>query len=237
MFDMGFIEDVEKIIKNCPKERQTLFFSATISDSIKKLSKKYTKDAVNVFGKKMVDPSKLKQVYYDVQKNMKLSLLIHLLNNESSSLIMVFCNTRRNVDFVVSALRKNNLDAISIHGGLTQNKRTKTIKTFHKGKSRVLVCTDVAARGLHIDDVSHVYNYDLPKDPKDYIHRIGRTARAGEKGKVINLLCDYDHESFSRILNEYRNFNVEKLKKPYIKKAVLPRITKNKRRFNNNGRL
>ncbi len=234
MLDMGFIEDVEKIIKNCPRDRQTLFFSATISDDIKRLARRYTKDPINVSGIKMVDPGKLKQVYYDVSKNMKLSLLIHLLKNESSGLVMIFCNTRRNVDFVVKALRRNNVDAIATHGGLTQNKRTRTIETFHKGKAQVLVCTDVAARGLHIDDVSHIYNYDLPKDAKDYIHRIGRTARAGEEGKVINILCDYDYDSFSRILNEYRDFSIEKVKKPYIEKikipVVYPRVHRGQRR-------
>ena len=222
MLDMGFIDDVEKIIKNCPKERQTLFFSATISDDIKKLARRYTKDPINVFGNKMVDPAKLKQFYYDIGKNMKLSLLIHLLKNESSGLAMVFCNTRRNVDFIVKALKQNNIDAIATHGGLTQNKRTRTIETFHKGKAHVLVCTDVAARGLHIDDVSHIYNYDLPKDAKDYIHRIGRTARAGEKGKVINILSDHDYDSFSRILNEYRDFPIEKIEKPYMEKIKIP---------------
>ena len=222
MLDMGFIDDVEKIIRNCPRDRQTLFFSATISDDTKNLARRYTKDPINVSGIKMVDPGKLKQVYYDITKNMKLSLLIHLLKNESSGLVMVFCNTRRNVDFVVKALRQNNVNAIATHGGLTQNKRTRTIEIFHKGKAHVLVCTDVAARGLHIDDVSHIYNYDLPKDAKDYIHRIGRTARAGEEGKVINILCDYDYDSFSRILNEYRDFPIEKVEKPYIEKIKIP---------------
>jgi len=222
MLDMGFIEDVEKIISQCPRDRQTLFFSATISDDIKRLARRYTKNPINVSGIKMVDPSKLKQVYYDISKNMKLSLLTHLLKNESSGLVMVFCNTRRNVDFVVKALRQNKVNAIATHGGLTQNKRTRTIEIFHKGKAHVLVCTDVAARGLHIEDVSHIYNYDLPKDAKDYIHRIGRTARAGEEGKVINILCDYDYDSFSRILNEYRDFSIEKVKKPYIEKINIP---------------
>ena len=222
MLDMGFIDDVEKIIRNCPRDRQTLFFSATISDDTKNLARRYTKDPINVSGIKMVDPGKLKQVYYDITKNMKLSLLIHLLKNESSGLVMVFCNTRRNVDFVVKALRQNNVNAIATHGGLTQNKRTRTIEIFHKGKAHVLVCTDVAARGLHIDDVSHIYNYDLPKDAKDYIHRIGRTARAGEEGKVINILCDYDYDSFSRILNEYRDFPIEKVEKPYIERINIP---------------
>jgi ATP-dependent RNA helicase DeaD len=220
MFDMGFIEDVEQIIKNCPSKRQTLFFSATISPRVKDLANKYMIKPKEVSATKLVDPSKLKQVYYDIQRNMKLSLLVHLLQHEKAGLAMVFCNTRKTTDFVVRNLKANRVNAIAIHGGLTQNKRTKTIKLFNEAKIGVLVCTDVAARGLHIDNVSHVYNYELPKDPNDYIHRIGRTARAGEEGKVINILCDYDHDSFSRILSEYRTFSIEKTNRPYLKRVI-----------------
>lgn len=220
MFDMGFIEDVERIIRACPSKRQTLFFSATILPQIKNLASRYMTKPIEVFAGKYVDASKLKQVYYDTPKNMKLSLLVHLLQKGNSGLAMVFCNTRRNTDFVAKNLRANNIDAIAIHGGLSQNKRTRTIEMFDKAKVVVLVCTDVAARGLHIDNVSHIYNYDLPKDPNDYVHRIGRTARAGESGKVINLLCDYDYDNFSRILNEYRTFSIEKIERPYLERAI-----------------
>ena len=218
MLDMGFIDDVEKIIRACPAKRQTLFFSATISSRIKELANKYMAQPINVSAEKMVDPAKLKQVYYNVLKNMKFSLLVHLLQQENSGLVMVFCNTRRNTEFVEKNLKANKIDAIAIHGGLSQNKRTRTINLFNEAKVGVLVCTDVAARGLHIDNVSHIYNYDLPKVAKDYVHRIGRTARAGESGKVINLLCEYDHDNFSRILNEYRAFSIEKVDKPYLKR-------------------
>lgn len=218
MVDMGFIDDVERIIRTCPKKRQTMFFSATISSHVKNLAKRYMIEPKNVSAVNMVDPSKLKQIYYNVPKNMKLSLLVHLLQQESSGLVMVFCNTRRNTDFVSRILKTNKINAIAIHGGLSQNKRTRTINLFNEAKVGVLVCTDVAARGLHIDNVSHIYNYDLPKVAKDYVHRIGRTARAGESGKVINLLCEYDHDNFSRILNEYRAFSIEKVDKPYLKR-------------------
>ena len=231
MLDMGFIDDVEKIIRACPKQRQTLFFSATIDIKIKNLAKKYMVQPVNVSAKKLVDPSKLKQVYYDIKRNMKLSLLAHLLQHESSGLAMIFCNTRKNTDFVVKNLRANKIKAIAIHGGLSQNKRTKTISLFNNAKAGVLVCTDVAARGLHIDNVSHIYNYEMPNDPKDYVHRIGRTARAGEEGKVINLLCNFDYDNFSRILDEYRSFSIEKLEKPYLKKIVIRTDKRPQRRF------
>jgi ATP-dependent RNA helicase DeaD len=217
MLDMGFIDDVEKIIRACPAKRQTLFFSATISSRIKELANRYMSQPINVSAEKLVDPSKLKQIYYNVLKNMKFSLLVHLLQQENSGLAMIFCNTRRTTDFVVKNLRACKIDAISIHGGLSQNKRTKTIELFNNARVGVLVCTDVAARGLHIEHVSHIYNYEIPKDPKDYVHRIGRTARAGESGKVINLLCEYDHDNFSRLLSEYRTFSIENVQKPHVK--------------------
>ena len=223
MLDMGFIDDVEKIIRACPAKRQTLFFSATISSRIKELANKYMAQPISVSAEKMVDPDKLKQIYYNVAKNMKFSLLVHLLQQENSGLVMVFCNTRRNTEFVAKNLKANKIDAISIHGGLSQNKRTRTIELFNNAKVGVLVCTDVAARGLHIENVSHIYNYEIPKDPKDYVHRIGRTARAGEAGKVVNLLCEYDHDNFSRLLNEYRLFSIENTQKPHVKRINIRR--------------
>jgi len=233
MFDMGFIDDVKKIIHTCPKDRQTLFFSATISGRVRKLGKKYMKEKEIISAKKQVDPSKLKQVYYDIPRNLKLSLLVNLLKKEKSQLAMVFCNTRRTTDFVSRNLKTNGIKAIAIHGGLSQNKRIRTINSFNDGKVDVLVCTDVAARGLDIQDVSHVYNYDLPRDAKDYIHRIGRTARAGEEGKAVNLLSGRDHDNFSRILDKYRSINIEKVKKPHLKKL---RFVKTKRRHSNRRR-
>ena len=218
MLDMGFIDDVEKIIRVCPKKRQTLFFSATISAKIKELAKRYMETQINVAAKRMVDPAKLKQVYYNIFNNKKLSLLAHLLQHENSGLVMVFCNSRKTTEFVTKNLKANRISAISIHGGLSQNKRTKTMDIFNHAKAGVLVCTDVAARGLHIDNVSHIYNYEIPKDPKDYVHRIGRTARAGEEGMVVNLLSDYDHEHFSRVLNEYRSFDVKSMQTPAMKR-------------------
>jgi len=130
----------------------------------------------------------------------KFSLLAHLLKEEKSDLAMVFCNTRTNADFVGKNLKLEGLKTLVIHGGFSQEKRTKTMEQFHDQDVDVLICTDVAARGLHIPNVSHIYNYDIPKDSKEYIHRIGRTARAGEKGKVINILTGRDHENFRKVL-------------------------------------
>jgi ATP-dependent RNA helicase DeaD len=202
MLDMGFIEDVEKIIRQCPDKRQTLLFSATIPPDIARLSERYMKNPIKVSAESNVDPKKLIQNYYDVIDNMKFSLLVHLLRNENAALVMVFCNSRKTVDFVANNLRANGVEAQAIHGGFTQAKRDQVMKQFHSQKAHVLVCTDVAARGLDIKGVSHVYNYDIPKESKQYVHRIGRTARAGKEGKAINLLGSRDHENFDRVLRD-----------------------------------
>ncbi len=199
MFDMGFHRDVERILHECPKDRQTMLFSATISSEIDYLAQKYTKDAVEISVESHVDPSKLKQVYYDVPDNKKFSLLVHLLNEEESNFVLVFCSTRRNVDFVANNLIRNGIKAKAIHGGLDQKKRLRVLDEFKKQGVGVLVCTDVAARGLDIQDVTHVYNYDVCPDSKDYIHRIGRTARAGKEGKAVTILAHRDYENFSSL--------------------------------------
>lgn len=200
MFDMGFRIDVEKIINECPKKRQTMMFSATISQGIDYLSKKYTNNPFKISLKSYVDPSKLKQVYYDVPDNKKFSLLVSLLKKESADLVMVFCSTRRNVDFIANNLIRAGIHAKAIHGKIEQKKRIRVLDEFHKKGLGILVCTDVAARGLDIKGVSHVYNYDVPLDLKDYIHRIGRTARAGKEGKAITILASRDYEKFGTLM-------------------------------------
>ena len=202
MLEMGFIEDVVEIIDQCPTERQTLLFSATISPDIKRIAQKYMKNPVSVEVDSYVDASKLKQTYYDVPQDKKFSLLVHLLKEEKSGLVMVFCNTRINTDMVVKNLQRYNIDAQAIHGGLTQNKRSGIIKDFHSNKVVILVCTDVAARGLDIKNVSHVYNYDIPKTSTEYIHRIGRTARAGKEGIAISIVSQRDYENFRRVMQD-----------------------------------
>ena len=199
MLDMGFYHDVEAIVKQCPTKRQTMLFSATISADLDYLAKKYTLNAEEVSAKSFIEDSQLKQIFYDVSSSQKFSLLVHLLKKEDSELVMVFCSTRRNADVIADNLNQAGIKAKAIHGGLAQNKRLNVLREFHERNFNVLVCTDVAARGLDIKNVTHVYNYDLPKESKDYIHRIGRTARAGENGKVINILSDRDYENFRNV--------------------------------------
>jgi ATP-dependent RNA helicase DeaD len=221
MLDMGFIDDVEKIIRHCPKDRQTLMFSATIPGDIAQLARKYMKNPARIEAESYVDPKKLAQVYYDVPENLKLSLLIHLLKHEHAGLAMVFCNTQNTTDFVARNLKHNKLKAMAIHGGFSQAKRSKAMEMFHSQDINVLVCTDVAARGLDIQGVSHIYNYDIPKEAKQYIHRIGRTARAGNEGKAINLLSEKDHDNFNRVIREHRDVLIKKEERPHVERVQI----------------
>ncbi len=236
MFEMGFQEDVEKIISHCPpsKQRQTLMFSATITYEVENLSKKHLKNPKKVLVNSKVDPSKLEQNFYDVSSRNKFPYLVYLLKQEKSEIVMVFCNTRRNVDFVAKNLKLNNINAQAIHGGLSQNQRKKVLESFHKGKTNVLVCTDVAARGLDIQDVSHVYNYGIPENLTEYTHRIGRTARAGKQGKIVNLVSSKDYIKFSDIENS-KNNNLKQIQLSEIPPKVkmeIPRDTRGKKKSN-----
>lgn len=223
MLDMGFIDDVERIINACPKDRQTLLFSATISQDIEQIAKKHMKNPVYVQVESYVDSSKLKQVFYDVPQNLKFSLLIFLLKQEKSGLIMIFCNTRRNTDLVTENLKSYGFNSLAIHGGLSQNKRTSIMKTFHSNQTLILVCTDIAARGIDVKNISHVYNYDSPKTSTEYIHRIGRTARAGNEGIAINLISPRDYENFRKVSQD------DSLK---IKNEPLPELEQLQVKFN-----
>ncbi|MEK6893806.1 MAG: DEAD/DEAH box helicase [Nanoarchaeota archaeon] len=218
MLDMGFINDVETIIKVCPKQRQTLLFSATITPDISIIAKKYLQNPVEISVESYVDASLMHQVFYDVPSDLKFSLLVHLLKNEKAGLVMVFCNTQRNTDFVARNLSHQKIDAIAIHGGLTQARRNKIMEIFHSEKICILVCTDVAARGLDIKGVSHVYNYDCPKTSKEYIHRIGRTARAGEEGIAISIISQRDYDNLRNVLRD-PEIKIKQVDMPEIQKV------------------
>ncbi len=220
MFDMGFFEDVTKIIGHCSRERQTFLFSATISQEILEISKRYMHNAVEVSVEHYVDSSKLEQSYYEVSSREKFSLLVHLLKKEESKLVLVFCNTKRNADIIGKNLKRYGLDSSVLHGGLAQNKRTRVLESFHKSDKLILVCTDVAARGLDIKNLSHVYNYDSPKTSTEYIHRAGRTARAGKEGKVITILSEKDYENFRNVLRD-DSLKIEKIPVPEFEKVFV----------------
>jgi ATP-dependent RNA helicase DeaD len=234
MLEMGFIHDVEKIISYTPKNRNTLMFSATIMRDVKRLMHKHLNDPVIIKTQSQVDKSKLRQIFYDIyDKKDKFSILVHLLKHETSDLAIVFCATRKEADLVSKNLKKQGILASSIHGGMTQNQRTRSLDKLKKEKTDVLVATDVAARGLDIKNVSHIYNYDVPKTPTEYIHRIGRTARAGEKGVAITLLTRPDHDNFRRVQSD-DELKIIRTEIPEFKKV--PFFIPKRRRFKKNRR-
>jgi len=219
MLEMGFIEDVEKIIYKLPRNRQTLMFSATIPKDVYRVAQKHLKNPKIFRTKLFVDTDKLNQRYYDIYNhNDKFSLLVHLLKTSTSDLAIVFCSTRKETDIVAKNLRHLDINASAIHGGMNQNKRLKSLNSLKRQKTDVLVATDVAARGLDIKNVSHVYNYDVPKTPKEYIHRIGRTARAGKNGDAVTLLTSRDHDNFRRVQSDEK-LSIEPADFPQFKRV------------------
>lgn len=213
--DMGFLPDVDKIVSQCGTKRQVLLFSATVSKDLHHIIKKYMSNPEQISIKSYVDPSKLKQYFYDTPSHLKFSLLVNLLKAEKSGIVMVFCNTRRTVDLVVRNLADQGIDSLAIHGGMEQNKRNRIMEEFHGNRADILVCTDVAARGLDIKGVTHVYNYDLPATPEEYVHRVGRTARAGEMGMAVSILSQRDYDNFRRI-TEKESIKVEQKELPEL---------------------
>ncbi len=211
MIDMGFIEDIEEIERHIPKERQTLLFSATMPESLIGITRRFMKNAKRIKTKTQISENILRQFYCDIDQGRKFSLLVHLIKEEKPKLSIVFCNTRREVDGVANNLKENGVNTKALHGGLSQARRERVMDDFHKGITKILVATDVAARGLDIKNVTHIFNYRVPNNPEDYVNRIGRTARAGESGKAISLLSRDDHESFRRIMNRYR-YDVSKMR-------------------------
>ena len=207
MLDMGFIDDIKQIISQTPQNRQTMLFSATMPDEIVRIARRYMREPVRITTERHISKHLLKHIYYDVRRDEKLSLLSHLIEKEHPSLAIVFTATRRAADFVDRYLKSENIESMAIHGGHTQGARERILEGFHRGKIHVLVATDVAARGLDIKNVSHVFNYDIPKNALDYTHRIGRTARFGKTGKAISLLCNEDHGPFRNII---RYISIEK---------------------------
>ncbi len=230
MFDMGFIKDVEKIISYVPRERQTLMFSATVSYEVHRIMNRHLKNPVIVKTRSQVDTTKLKQVYYDIyQQNNKFPLLVHLLKHSTPGLAIVFCGTRTESDIVAMNLKRQGINALAIHGGMSQHSRSKSLDALKNETTDVLVATDVAARGLDIKNVTHVYNYDVPPTPKEYTHRIGRTARAGENGDAVTLLTERDHDNFRRVQSN-KELNIIKAQMPHFEKVSFIRKSRPQKR-------
>ena len=195
MLDMGFIHDIKKILSILPKQRQNLLFSATFSPEIKKLADGLLKTPVLIEVSKANSTShKVEQTVHHVDKERKKELLIHLLNKNSWKQVLVFTRTKHGANKLSEALIKDKITSAAIHGNKSQGARTKALDDFKAGTVRVLVATDIAARGIDIDQLPHVINFELPNVPEDYVHRIGRTGRAGNSGDAISLVCIDEHD-------------------------------------------
>lgn len=200
MLDMGFVDDMKTILFAAPEERQTLLFSATMPQSIMDLVLKFQKDPqlVNVVGDQLTVPQ-VEQAYLEVKPWMKLDVLCGLIDRYTPTSSLVFCNTKRRVDVIVKDLRAKGYEADSLHGDMTQSRRDHAMLKFRKRMSRILVATDVASRGLDVNGIEAVINYDLPQDEQHYIHRIGRTARMGKGGRAFTLVLPSEIERLREI--------------------------------------
>ena len=198
MLDMGFINDIRKVVAMLPKKRQTLFFSATMPGEITKLADQMLTDPARV----AVTPQastvdRIAQRVILTDKAAKPALLLDVLKTETTDRVLVFSRTKHGADKIVRHLQKSGFGAEAIHGNKSQNQRERVLADFRKGKLRILIATDIAARGIDVDGVSHVVNYDLPNIPESYVHRIGRTARAGADGVAISF-CDHEEMAYLR---------------------------------------
>jgi ATP-dependent RNA helicase RhlE len=198
MLDMGFIHDVRKIIQMLPTKRQTLLFSATMPADIQELADQILVNPVHVeVTPQATTVEKIAQSVYFVEKNDKRALLEHLLDDKSIRRVLVFTRTKHGANKLVQQLERSSIQAEAIHGNKSQSARERALENFKTGKTRVLVATDIAARGIDVEDVTHVINYDLPNIPESYVHRIGRTARAGASG-VAYSFCDFEERAYLR---------------------------------------
>lgn len=201
MLDMGFLEDIENILKFLPEERQTLLFSATMPEPIKRLAKRRLNNPkfVSITPKDSTTNEDIEQLYYVIEERERDSALIRLLDSLEPTKSIVFCRTKKEVDRVSTTLMAIGYSAGGLHGDMEQNQRESVIKAFRNSQLEILVATDVAARGLNVSDISHVFNFHMPFDPESYVHRIGRTGRAGKKGTAITLVTPMEYHSMQRI--------------------------------------
>lgn len=216
MLDMGFIEDIESILQSTPSERQTLLFSATMPREILALSKRYLKEPefITVSRSNVTVPN-IDQIYYETKERDKLDTLSRIIDTGSITRAIIFCRTKRGVDELVAGLQARAYPAAGLHGDLSQYQRNQVMRQFKGGQVEILVATDVAARGLDIENVSHVINYDLPQDVEFYVHRIGRTGRAGREGVAVTLVTPRDYRQLKLI---------EHMTKSRIRREQLPSL-------------
>jgi len=200
MFDMGFINDVRKIIAQIPADRQTLMFSATMSQEIRKLIQSVQRNPEFVeVGHRTTPADTVSQDFYGVRREAKMNLLYHLLKTENMESVLIFSRTKHNADKISKKLTQAGFESAAIHSNRSQSQRQRTLAGFKEGRHRILVATDIAARGIDVDGISHVINYDTPVFAEDYIHRIGRTGRAEAVGAAITFVSDAEMDALKRI--------------------------------------
>ncbi len=216
MLNMGFREDIEQVLNKLPQERQTVLFSATMPRAIMEIARNYQRDAVTVrVVKKELTVPKIAQYYYEVKARKKTEVLCRLLDMYNPSLSLVFCNTKRGVDELVTQLKGRGYFAEGLHGDMKQQQRDRVMKGFRSGRTDILVATDVAARGIDVDDVEAVFNYDVPQDDEYYVHRIGRTGRAGKEGRAFTLVVGREI---------YKLRDIQRYCKTKIKRRSVPSV-------------
>ncbi|HEY5615182.1 MAG TPA: DEAD/DEAH box helicase [Bacteroidota bacterium] len=220
MFDMGFIIDVKRIVSNVPRERQTMMFSATISKEVSDLMSSVQKHPVLIeIGERRTPVNSVRQSFYSIPSNRKLELLLFMLGQKELDSVLVFSRTKHGADKISRRLEKTGIKSVAIHSNRTQAQRMRALGGFRNGEYRVLVATDVAARGIDVEGISHVVNYDIPSFPEDYIHRIGRTGRASATGDAITFVAREEVDSMRRLerftakrfpLQQYPGFDYSK---------------------------
>ena len=222
MVDMGFLPSIKRIVKAIPAKRQTLFFSATITAEVEKIAYSLmntTPQSIEV-SRRGQAAGTIEQMAYPVAAASKIVLLLDLLEREKFERVLVFTRTKRGADKLAHILEKRSLNSSRIHGNRSQSQREAALRGFKTGKTRVLVATDVAARGIDIDSVSHVINYDVPEVPEDYVHRIGRTGRAGSTGRAITFLTAAEEHSM-RAIERLTGTKVERVLLPEFGGAII----------------
>ncbi len=223
MLDMGFIDDIGNILVLRPKKRQNLLFSATLPTDIRKLADELLNKPLQIEVAPPNTPAEsVKQWVYEVDKDMKLALLSHLVRSKSWEQVLVFSRTKKGADRLVKQLQRDDISAAVIHGDKSQAQRTRALDDFKANKFRVLVATDLAARGIDISELPHVINFELPKVPEDYIHRIGRTGRAGFEGEGISLVCADEVKLLAAIESLIRQTLVREVERGFIPTHKVP---------------
>ena len=229
MLDMGFINDIKKLLEKLPKNRQSLFFSATMPNSILTLSNTILRNPKKIAVHQVSTTAEtIQQSIYYTNKSDKKDLLFHILKNKDINQILVFSRTKHGADRIVRNLQKNNIEAAAIHGDKSQNQRQRALQSFKDYMVRVLVATDIAARGIDIDKLSFVLNYDIPNEPETYVHRIGRCGRAGEKGVSISI-CEPEENIYAKDIEKLINQKIEAVQNHPFPQTEKPMNTQQKK--------